>query len=46
MKTTQPIKVPKKKEHYVSTKEFLVAMKEYKAKCIEAEKRKKATTYK
>ena len=41
MKTTQPIKVPKKKEHYVSTKEFLVAMKEYKAKCIEAEKKKK-----
>ena len=41
MKTTQPIKVPKKKEHYVSNKEFLVAMKEYKAKCIEAEKKKK-----
>jgi len=28
MKTTQPIKVPKKKEHYVSNKEFLVAMKD------------------
>ena len=41
MKNTQPIKVPKKKEHYVSNKEFLVAMKEYKLKCIAAEKKKK-----
>ena len=40
MKTTLPIKVPKKKEHYVCNKEFLVAMKEYKLKCIAAEKKK------
>jgi len=41
MKNTQPIKVPKKKEHYVSNKQFLVAMKEYKKKCVAAEKAKK-----
>jgi DNA-directed RNA polymerase specialized sigma24 family protein len=41
MKDTTTYKPPKKKEHYVSNKDFLVAMKEYKKKCVAAEKAKK-----
>jgi len=36
-------RVPKKKEHYVSNKEFLVAMKEFKEKCKVAERKKQPT---
>jgi DNA-directed RNA polymerase specialized sigma24 family protein len=39
MNETVKLKTPKKKEHYVSNKDFLVAMKEYKKKCLAAEKR-------
>ena len=39
MSETVKLKTPKKKEHYVSNKDFLVAMKEYKKKCLAAEKR-------
>ena len=35
------MKSTRKKEHYVSNKDFLIAMKEYKKKCIAAKKKGK-----
>ncbi len=41
MNNTTKLAPPKKKEHYVSNKQFLEAMKEYKKKCIAANKKGK-----
>ena len=41
MTETVKLKTPKKKEHYVSNKEFLEAMKDFKNKCLIAEKKGK-----
>ena len=41
METTQKLKKPKAKPHYVDNKKFLVAMVEYKEKCRVAEEKGK-----